>query len=89
MQVELKEDGTAEANLSGEKVSGNWIPFYDQAFKVSLSNGMKFITNYRYSVKEYVTSTPLEKGAKALKDLATDDYDKFYSQCDRTMIGFV
>lgn len=50
---------------------------------------MRFITNYRYSVKEYVTSSPIEKGAKALKDLSTDDYDKFYSQCDRTMVGFV
>lgn len=37
IQVELKEDGSAEASLSGEKVSGTWIPFYDQAFKVTLS----------------------------------------------------
>lgn len=29
------------------------------------------------------------KGAKSLAFVATDDYNKFYSQCDRTMVGFV
>lgn len=47
------------------------------------------LTNYRYSVKEYVENNPLKDGVKNLAELATDDYDKFYSQCDRTMVGFV
>jgi hypothetical protein len=67
------------------------MAFYDQAFKVELNNGLRFITNYRYSVKEYVSSDPLQDAEKLSKnkDLDTDDYDKFYSECDRTMIGFV
>jgi hypothetical protein len=36
-----------------------------------------------------VASEPLKIGAKKLKSLATDDYDKFYSECDKTMVGFV
>ena len=66
------------------------MAFYDQAFKVELNNGLRFITNYRYSVKEYVSSDPLKDKALAQNtELDTDDYDKFNSQCDRTMIGFV
>ena len=66
-----------------------WMSFYDQAFKVEMEDGTRLLTNFRYSVKESVASDPLESGAKSLSQLDTDDYDKFYSQCDRTMVGFV
>ena len=101
MQVQLNEDGTAKAQKcgkfaggeckasDGEEIAGTWVAFYDQAFKVELDNGQRFLANYRYSVKEYVISDPLKSGAKAIKNVETDDYDKFYSQCDRTMVGFV
>ena len=51
---------------------------------VDLETGLRFIANYKYAVKEYVTSDPLEDGEKKIKaaGLETDDYDKFYSQCD-------
>mmetsp|Transcript_4265 Transcript_4265/g.6272 ORF Transcript_4265/g.6272 Transcript_4265/m.6272 type:complete len:100 (-) Transcript_4265:307-606(-) len=70
-------------------LSGKWFSFYDQAFKVDLDNGMRFITNYKYALKEYVDSDPLKDGIKKLAELDTDDYDKFYSICDKTMVGFV
>ena len=50
---------------------------------------MSFIANYRYAVKEYVDGDPRKHGAKNLMEIQTDDYDKFYSVCDKTMIGFV
>lgn len=65
------------------------MTFYDQGFKVELDNGKRFIANFRYSLKEYVAADPVALGAKAIKDVYTDDYDKFYSECDRTMVGFV
>lgn len=101
LQVQLNGDGTAKAQAcskfsgakcqtsEGAQINGKWISFYDQAFKVELDNGQRFIANYRYSVKEYVISDPLKSGAKAIKNVETDDYDKFYSQCDRTMVGFI
>lgn len=84
--MNLKDDLTVETS---DGVKGNWMPFYDQAFKVELDNGMRFITNYRYSLKDYITKDPLESGTKLIQDLQTDDYNKFNSECDKTMIGFV
>lgn len=54
-----------------------------------MDNGLRFLTNWRYSVKEYVSQEPLKYGLVQLKSVQTDDYDKFYSQCDKTMVGFV
>ena len=73
----------------GQKVNGLWNSFYDQAMKVELENGKRFLANWRYSLKEYVQSEPFRTGARGISDVQIDDYDKFYSQCDRTMIGFI
>ena len=85
----MKDDLSVNGEADGSSVSGQWIAFYDQAMKIELEDGSRLITNYRYSLKEYVNSDPLKSGAKALAGVETDDYDKFYSQCDRTMVGFV
>lgn len=85
----LKDDLTVNGDADGSQVSGQWVAFYDQAMKIDLEDGSSLITNYRYSLKEYVNSDPLKSGAKALAGVETDDYDKFYSMCDRTMVGFV
>jgi hypothetical protein len=73
----------------GGEATGQWVAFYDQAMKIDLDDGQRLIANYRYSLKEYVNGDPLKAGAKALAGVETDDYDKFYSQCDRTMAGFI
>lgn len=70
-------------------MNGQWLAFYDQALKVELENGKRFLTNWRYSLKEYVQSDPIQSGAKGISDVQIDDYDKFYSACDRTMIGVI
>lgn len=54
---------------SDSEVQGKWLGFYDQAFKVELDNGLRFLTNWRYSVKEYVTSEPLKIGLVQLKSV--------------------
>ena len=95
-QVQLNDDLTASAQLceskdkcEGQKVNGYWNSFYDQAFKVELENGKRFLANWRYSLKEYVQAAPMKNGAKSISDVQIDDYDKFYSECDRSMIGFI
>jgi len=70
-------------------VNGYWNSFYDQAFKIELENGKRFLANWRYSLKEYVQAAPMKNGAKGISDVQIDDYDKFYSECDRSMIGFI
>ena len=65
----LNDDMTATAAGGGATSSGTWLAFYDQAFKVDLDNGMRFITNFRYSVKEFVASNPIETGEKGLGEL--------------------
>jgi hypothetical protein len=32
-------------------VAGSWSNIYDQSFKVELENGLRFISNFKYSVK--------------------------------------
>lgn len=46
-----------------------------------METGLRFIANYKYAVKEYVTGDALAEGAKSIKKagVETDDYDKFYS----------
>lgn len=56
---------------------------------MELSDGKNFIANYKYAVKEYVEGDPVKNGGKNLSQVKMDDYDKFYSICDKTMVGFV
>ena len=64
-------------------INGNpakWMAFYDQALKIDVDEETRLLTNYRYSVKEYVESDPVKDGLKnLLGQVSTDDYDKFYS----------
>ena len=32
-------------------IAGNWSDIYDQSFKVELDNGLRFLANFKYSVK--------------------------------------
>ncbi len=40
-------------------VKGKWSTIYDQAIKVELDNGQRFVTNFRYNVKPSVSTDPL------------------------------
>lgn len=69
--------------------TGVWSPIYDQAFKLELNNGLRFVTNYKYCLKPQVSTDPTKDGAKNFNMLKTGDYDKFDSECDKSMVGFV
>ena len=71
---------TVSASKNGETSNGKWFTFYDQAFQVELENGQTFLANYKYTLKEKVDT---------YSEIKASDYDKFYSQCDKSMVGFV
>jgi len=50
---------------------------------------MRFISNFRYNLKEKLSKDPLKTDAKKLAKLEVGDYEKFDSMCGETMIGFV
>jgi hypothetical protein len=72
-----------------EHIAGKWSPIYDQSFSVMLENGMRFLANFKYTIKPEISKNPIEDGAIKFKDVKTGDYGKFDSQCDQTMVGFV
>jgi hypothetical protein len=70
-------------------VAGQWSTIYDQSFKVELDNGLRFLANFKYTVKPEISQDPTQDGADEFSTLKTGDYSKFDTQCDKTMIGFV
>lgn len=79
----------AEASNGASTVGGTWSTVYDQAFKVELDNGMRFISNFRYNIKKNLSQDPLQDGASSFSNLKTDDYGSFESKCSESMVGFV
>lgn len=83
---------------NGEKCSetiipGRWTSIYDQAFNVELDNGMRFITNLRYNLKQELSKDPYadaqQRGIGRFSQIQSGDYEKFDSDCSKTMIGFI
>lgn len=70
-------------------VPGTWSNIYDQAFKIELDNGMRFLSNFKYTLKPEISQDPTKDGASEFTNLKTGDYNKFDTECDKTMIGFV
>ena len=70
-------------------MTGTWSTIYDQAFKIELENGLRFLANFKYTVKPNITANPLTSSFTMMADLKTGDYNKFNSECDKTMVGFV
>ena len=70
-------------------IPGTWSVVYDQSFKVELDNGLRFLSNFKYTVKPTISKDPTQDGAEEFVSLKTGDYNKFDSNCDKTMVGFV
>lgn len=87
-QVEavLCKDGVTCAT---EHVGGTWSTIYDQSFKIELDNGIRFVSNFKYSVDPHISALPQKDSLEKFEDIKTGDYNKFDSQCDKTMVGFV
>jgi len=74
-------------------IPGKWTSIYDQAFNVELDNGLRFLANFRYNLKPELAKDPYstanEKGIGRFSQIQSGDYEKFDSECDRTMVGFI
>ena len=86
--VFCKKEGDCDKQI----LHGKWTNIYDQAFDVELENGIRFIANLRYSIKNKLSADPVKQARQGLESFGTigsDDYDKFDSVCGQTMVGFV
>jgi len=77
------------SNCDSNVVKGSWSTVYDQAFRVELDNGLRFVSNFRYNIKPNWSEDPIKDGAEVFADVKTSDYDTFVSKCDESMVGFV
>jgi hypothetical protein len=41
---------------------GTWSTIYDQAFKIELENGLRFLANFKYTIKPNISSDPINDG---------------------------
>jgi len=67
----------AGKNCESSHITGTWSTIYDQSFKVELDNGLRFLSNFKYSLKPNISSNPLKASLAQLEDLKTGDYGKF------------
>lgn len=57
--------------------------------KIELNNGLRFLANFKYTVKPEISQDPTKDGADEFQSLKAGDYNKFDDHCDKTMVGFV
>lgn len=90
VKITLGDDYKATAQTSSGTVNGRWSTIYDQAIKVELDNGQRFLANFRYNVNTDITKD-VQRDAAVLaeSDIHTNDYTSFDSDCKQTMVGFV
>lgn len=73
-------------------IKGRWTSIYDQAFNIELDNGVRLVANLRYNLKPSISLDPFieakSKGVSKFTNIESGDYQKFDSQCDKTMVGF-
>jgi len=54
---------------------------------------MRFIVNFRYNIKPQISKDPfqeaIKEGVSHFGQIESGDYDKFDSDCSKTMVGFV
>jgi ketosteroid isomerase-like protein len=56
---------------------------------VELENGLRFLANFKYTLKPDISKNPTNELVQKFESLKTGDYNKFDSLCDQTMVGFV
>lgn len=76
---------------TGTAINGRWSPIYAQGMMVELDNGLRFVANFRYNLKDSISKDPTtEKDVSALAAIAgltSDSLTSFDSKCSETMIG--
>jgi hypothetical protein len=88
-KLTLMKDYKATASHGGQSFTGTWSTIYDQAMRVELNNGLRFVTNFRYNILESISKNPVKDGADAFSEIKAGSYSSFDSKCDQTMVGFV
>ena len=60
---------------------------YDQAMNVELDNGQRFISNFKYTLKDDISADPFgeakKNGILKFATIETSDYDKFKSEISK------
>ncbi len=62
-------------------IKGKWTTIYDQALKLELDNGLRFLTNFRYNAKPALSKDPLNDQLLAYANIHSGDYGSFISDC--------
>jgi hypothetical protein len=74
-------------------IKGKWTAIYDQALNIELENGFRLLSNLRYNLKNNIAKDPYataqSDGIAQFISIETSDYEKFDSECSKTMVGFV
>ena len=56
---------------------------YDQAMNIELDNGQRFLSNFRYEIKDDIAKDPIAEASKngilKFATIETGDYEKFTS----------
>lgn len=68
-----------ENDCEDHHVSGTWSTVYDQSFKIELENGIRFLANFKYTIKPDLSKIPENDGAAPFESVKTGDYGKFDS----------
>jgi len=89
MECSNKPTSKKDACNSKSVVSGKWSPIYSQALLVELDNGKRFLSNFRYNIKDSYLANPLGGDITKLSDLSTGSEEAFDSDCSQTMVGYV
>lgn len=89
MECSNKVTKPSDTCESKQIVNGKWTPIYSQALLVELDNGKRFISNFRYNLKESTLKNPLTGDITKLSDLSTGSEEAFDSACDQTMVGYL
>ena len=56
---------------------------------IEMEDGQRLVGNFYYSIKPEISEDPVADGESITSGVSTADYDKFDSQCGKTMVGFV
>lgn len=97
-KVSLMDNYKVEAvkcspECSSDVISGKWSPIYTQLMTIELDNGMRFITNFRYNLKDEISPDPTKDDIEKFKSLIVKaghaSFPFFDFKCDETMIGYI
>ena len=49
-------------DCESKQIPGTWSTIYDQSFRIELTNGIRFLANFKYSVKPEISTEPTVEG---------------------------